>query len=122
MTQINSKAKVSTRNTAKSSNVTKGFIEKRKTIINLLCAEEKSTPEVRLSPVKPVKVFLDKRKSVIDSLSINVNGVVVKPVRPMSPVVSGLRRSSLVEYSPRGPKLGGTMAYTKIVSGFGTIR
>lgn len=75
-----------------------------------------------IKPIKPPKVFLDKRKTVIDSLSIEVDGVVIKPVRPMGPVVSGLRRSSLVEYSPRGPKMGGTVAYTKIVSGFGVVR
>ena len=122
MTQKKIKAKAPKRRDTNSSFATKAFMEKRSAIISLLCAEEKTKAKNRINPVKPVKVFLDKRKSVIDALSIEVNGVVVKPVRPMGPVVSGLRRSSLVEYTPRGPKSGGTMAYTKIVSGFGNIR
>ena len=122
MTQKINKQTHATMSATKSKVQTNAFLEKRKGLINLICAEEKSNLETRYNLAKPRMGFLDKRKSVIDSLCIKVNGIVVKPIRPMGPVVSGLRRSSLVEYSPRGPKSGGTMAYTKIVSGFGTNR
>ena len=41
------------------------------------------------------------------------DGPLLEIVRPMGPVVSGLRRSHIVEYQPRGPRMGGL--YTKIL-------
>ena len=42
----------------------------------------------------------------------NIDGEdrLIRSIIPMGPVASGLRRSSLVEYSPRGPKAGGSPA------------
>lgn len=34
----------------------------------------------------------------------------IRSVRPMRPDATGLKRSSLVEYSPRGPRMGGQPA------------
>ena len=42
--------------------------------------------------------------------TIDGKDVLIRSVRPMGPVASGLRRSSLIEYSPRGPRMGGQPA------------
>ena len=46
----------------------------------------------------------------------------ITPVKPMGPTISGVRRSLLITYSPRGSKTGGIRPCEKIVSGFGKIR
>ena len=41
------------------------------------------------------------------------DGPLLEIFRPMGPVVSGLRRCHIVEYQPRGPRMGGS--YAKIL-------
>lgn len=43
------------------------------------------------------------------------DGPLLEIFRPMGPVVSGLRRCHIVEYQPRGPRMGGSYARTLVL-------
>lgn len=72
------------------------------------------TKERALSYYQRFRMLQNKTKKLHIYYKIG-DGPLLEIIRPMGPVVSGLRRYSLIEYQPRGPRMGGQYANTLVL-------